>query len=123
MITWCLVAWLIAIVLLVSLNRIRVAFGLAPLRHACWWLALVACLVTWASVFGYEAYLEYAIGKFDLNRDGVIDGTESTQAQQDLTNVLINDVGRKFMLVFAPVVFALLSSLIWVFLRWRKSRS
>lgn len=63
------------------------------------------------AMFGaLEWYLEVRLDAVDLNKDGVFDFQESTPAQQELFDRLVNDSGRNLIRLFGLPVLLLLAA-------------
>lgn len=72
--------------------------------------AVLAYLLLLALFGGLEWYLEFKLNAFDLNMDGVFDFSESTPAQQELFDRLVNDSGRNLLRFFGFPVLLLLAA-------------
>jgi hypothetical protein len=72
--------------------------------------AVLAYLLLLALFGAFEWYLEFKLNAFDLNKDGVFDFSESTPAQQELFDRLVNDSGRNLLRVFGFPVLLLFAA-------------
>ena len=62
------------------------------------------------NVYFYELYLEYKLSLFDLNGDGFFSEIESTKEKEKYMSLVINDTGRKFV-VLTGLIFSFLYSI------------
>jgi hypothetical protein len=83
---------------------------------------VIASVLFTLGIFAYEALLEYRLAEFDLNRDRVISESEKTEGYSETESSLSSDTGRKLALVAGPVLYGVVSLLVFVVAKVTKKR-
>jgi hypothetical protein len=106
-------AWVSAWIACILLER----FCVAPLRRkvsVAGWIGIrlvLACVFVLVCFHALDVHLAANLSAHDKDGDGVFSPWEQTAAQQQDFDLLVNDSGRNFLKLVAPVLYLLLSAI------------
>lgn len=103
-----------SIVCLIGLLEITISRRKLLSKNKLLWISIITFLIIYLFIVGtssyYAIYYQWDLNRYDLDKNGVFNAAEITDAQQIAMSKLITDTGRNFSFI-TGFIFALIISI------------
>ena len=87
------------------------------------WISIITFLIIYLFIVGtssyYAIYYQWDLNRYDLDKNGVFNAAEITDAQQIAMSKLISDTGRNFSFITGFIFALIISITVYIFGRIR----
>ena len=112
-----------SIVCLIRLLAITINRRKLLSKNKLLWISIISFLIIYLFLVGtssyYAIYYQWDLNRYDLDKNGVFNAAEITDAQQIAMSKLITDTGRNFSFVTGFIFALIISITVYIFGRIR----
>ena len=112
-----------SIVCLIGLLAITINRRKLLSKNKLLWISIITFLIIYLFIVGtssyYAIYYQWDLNRYDLDKNGVFNAAEITDAQQIAMSKLITDTGRNFSFITGFIFALIISITVYIFGRIR----